>query len=416
MAYGEGTITQVKGKDGKPVRNCWRVTVPLGTDGQGKRLRKTKVVHGSKADARKVRDALLRDAAQGIDVIAADRLTFRELADMWLANETRSYGKQGAEAIAARAGYFCRHAGEWKVKQVTTQDCCDLMEWLVQSKVAEGRSFGENTQRQYLTVLRGIFKHGVEEGFIYRNPAAQVKAPKVPEPDRRSLSEADAAALLVELERYGDDALSKVAAEGVCTALSTASKVMAARLILSTGLRRGEALGMKWGCIDFEGGAVRVEQSLSPDKEMHTPKTKAGARTVSVDAATMDALREWRAVQTAALAQIGVIVGESSPAFPSATGQWQVVENFSSWWRRWRKSHGYPTLKIHELRHTQATHLLGNGVDVKTVQERLGHSDASVTLNTYSHALPENDRKAADLIGELFSRPAPRKVVGFKSA
>ena len=415
MAYGEGTITQVK-KDGKPVRNCWRVTVPLGTDGRGKRLRKTKVVHGSKADARKVRDDLLRDAAHGVDVIAADRLTFRELADMWLAKIRRGYEKGGADALASRAAYFCKRAGEWKVKQVTTQDCCELMEWLVQSKTAEGRSFGENTQSQYLFVLRSIFKCGVDEGLIYRNPASNVKPPRVPDPDRRSLSEADAAALRVELERYGDDAVSAVAEKGTCTELSTASKAMAALLILSTGLRRGEALGMTWGCVDFERGTVRVEQSLAKDGTIHTPKTKAGVRTVSVDATTMVALREWRAVQAAALAKAGMIVGENSPAFPSASGQWFLVENFSSWWRSWRESHGFSGVKIHELRHTQATHLLANGVDVKTVQERLGHSDASVTLNTYAHALPENDRKAADLIGELLSRPAHRNVVGFKTA
>ena len=415
MAYGEGTITQVK-KDGKPVRNCWRVTVPLGSDGKGKRLRKTKVVHGSKADARKVRDALLRDAAKGVDVIAADRLTFRELADMWLAKIRSGYEKGGANAISRRADYFCQRAGGWKVKQVTTQDCCELMEWLVQSKTAEGRSFGENTQRQYLTVLRSIFKHGVDEGFIYRNPASNVKPPRVPEPDRRSLSDADAAALRCELERYGNEALAKVPECGLCLAFSTASKVMAARLILSTGLRRGEALGMTWGCVDFEIGAVRVEQSLALGQEMHAPKTKAGIRTVAVDATTMEALREWRAVQAAALAQAGVIVGENSPAFPSASGKWFRVEGFSKWWSRWRETHGFSGVKIHELRHTQATHLLANGVDVKTVQERLGHANASVTLNTYAHALPENDRKAADLIGELFNRPSQRKVVGFKTA
>ena len=181
MAYGEGTITQVK-KDGKPVRNCWRVTVPLGTDGRGKRLRKTKVVHGSKADARKVRDDLLRDAAHGVDVIAADRLTFRELTDMWLANTTRRYVKHGASLATSRANYLCRYAGAWNVKKVTAQDCCELMEWLVRSKAAEGRPVGENTQRQYLTLLRSIFKRGVDEGFIYRNPATNVKPPRVPEP------------------------------------------------------------------------------------------------------------------------------------------------------------------------------------------------------------------------------------------
>ena len=61
-------------------------------------------------------------------------------------------------------------------------------------------------------------------------------------------------------------------------------------------------------------------------------------------------------------------------------------------------------MKYHELRHTQATQLLANGVDVKTVQSRLGHSDASLTLNQYAHAIPDNDEKAAQLVGELFAR------------
>lgn len=173
---------------------------------------------------------------------------------------------------------------------------------------------------------------------------------------------------------------------------------------------------MTWGCVDFDGGTVRVEKSLALGQEMHAPKTKAGIRTVAVDATTMEALREWRAVHAAALAKAGVIVGENSPAFPSACGKWLTVGNFSSWWRRWRETHGFSGVKIHELRHTQATHLLANGVDVKTVQERLGHADASITLNTYAHALPEKDRKAADLIGDLLNRPAQRKVVSIKSA
>ena len=118
MAYGEGTITQVK-KDGKPVRNCWRVTVPLGSDGKGKRRRKTKVVHGSKAEARKVRDEMIRDNQHGMDVIAADRLTFQQLVDMWLPVASRSTGRSGANALASKSAYFCRYAGAWKVKQVT---------------------------------------------------------------------------------------------------------------------------------------------------------------------------------------------------------------------------------------------------------------------------------------------------------
>ncbi|MEG0015188.1 MAG: tyrosine-type recombinase/integrase [Gordonibacter sp.] len=85
--------------------------------------------------------------------------------------------------------------------------------------------------------------------------------------------------------------------------------------------------------------------------------------------------------------------------------------------RLWRTERGFEGLKFHELRHTQATHLLASGVDVKTVQERLGHASAMMTLDQNSHAIPENDRKAADLIGELFlMRSKATPIVEVKTA
>ena len=73
---------------------------------------------------------------------------------------------------------------------------------------------------------------------------------------------------------------------------------------------------------------------------------------------------------------------------------------------------------FHELRHTQATNLLANGVDVKTVQTRMGHANASITLNWYSHAVPENDRKAADMLGELYAQKVDDKprIIDLKTA
>lgn len=416
MAYGDGSIAQVKGKDGKPIRNCWRVTVPLGTDGQGKRRRKSKIVHGSKADARKVLAELSRDADQGLDVLTADRLTFQQLVDMWLPVKTRDMVKMSKQAVAARAEYLCRLAGSWKVKQITTQDCYALMDWLVESKAAEGTPIVGSTQANYLQTLRSIFKFAIDNGYIYRNPASNVKPPKVEETDRRSLSEGEASELLRALSGEYREALESLRNTGSSRNLVQASRLLVMRLVLATGMRRGEACGLPWRCVDFEAGTVRVEQSLSQDTTLHTPKTKAGVRTIAVDADTMAALLEWRGVQAEALSSIGIAPSGDSPVFTNSKGRWMLVNNVNSWWQEWRERRGFGDVKIHELRHTQATHLLGNNVDVKTVQERLGHSDASVTLNTYAHALPENDRKAADLIGDLFSRPAPRKVVGFKTA
>ncbi|MEF9877688.1 MAG: tyrosine-type recombinase/integrase, partial [Gordonibacter sp.] len=87
------------------------------------------------------------------------------------------------------------------------------------------------------------------------------------------------------------------------------------------------------------------------------------------------------------------------------------------WWRQFRTRFGFDNLKFHELRHTQATQLLANGVDVKAVQTRLGHSNASLTLNWYAHAIPENDEKAAQLVGELFARkPEKPRIIEVRTA
>lgn len=88
----------------------------------------------------------------------------------------------------------------------------------------------------------------------------------------------------------------------------------------------------------------------------------------------------WKERQAAELAKIGVEQTGKTPACCSDTGSWYRIDTFDNWWQAWRKEHGFDGLKFHELRHTQATQLLTNGVDVKTVQTRLGHANASITL------------------------------------
>lgn len=93
----------------------------------------------------------------------------------------------------------------------------------------------------------------------------------------------------------------------------------------------------------------------------------------------------------------------STPDCCSDKGEFVNPTNFSRWWRGFAEKSGFPHLKFHELRHAQASQLIANGVDIKTVQGRLGHASATLTMNQHAHALPENDRKAAELIGTLFS-------------
>ena len=183
--------------------------------------------------------------------------------------------------------------------------------------------------------------------------------------------------------------------------------ITAVRLGLATGMRRGEVFAVTWENVDLDRRTIRVCQSITYQRKVKTPKTQAGIRTLAIDATTASHLATWKERQAAELAKIGVEQTGKTPVCCSDTGGWYRIDNFEHWWGVWRKEHGFEGLKFHELRHTQATQLLANGVDVKTVQTRLGHANASITLGWYAHAIPEKDHEAADLLGNLLASNAP---------
>lgn len=139
-------------------------------------------------------------------------------------------------------------------------------------------------------------------------------------------------------------------------------------LTLPSGIRSGEVFAVTWENVDLDRRTIRVCQSITYQRKVKTPKTQAGIRTLAIDATTGSHLAMWKARQATELARIGVKQAEKTPVCCSDTGGWYRIDNFERRWGVWRKEHGFEGLKFHELRHTQATQLLANGVDVKTVQ------------------------------------------------
>ena len=128
-------------------------------------------------------------------------------------------------------------------------------------------------------------------------------------------------------------------------------------------------------------------------------------------------LKMWKDVQKSELIKLGIKQNDETPVCCNEKGGFMNLSNFERWWREFRTNAGFEGLRFHELRHTQATQLLANGVDLKTAQDRMGHANGAITLNWYAHAVPENDEKAAQLVGEIF-KPTPNKarVVDLKTA
>ena len=437
----------VIGKDGKPKKAqqrdkqgklVWLVCVSLGTetytDKSGhirKRQRKVqKRVHGTLEDARSVAKQLTEDYAD-IDYQSAG-MTFADACASWAtsmrnANTCSAAKLKDYETMMAQVSDKLGNAALTEIKKLDVESAL--------AAVNAERKHSQRRQRERFQTVKRIFEYCIDNGWLVRNPCRGIDTPRVTEEvDRRSLTSKECARLRACLDRdelaaYENfDAKEQRQAEWGNTftrsklvGLSHISGLVAVRLMLATGMRRGETLGLTWEHVDFENQQITVMQSLNAQMVLKSPKTKKSVRTIAVDADTMAHLRKWKDFQKRALHLVMVEDAngkkrpvEQTPKTPvccNCKGQLMQPRNFARWWgdteqKGYRDTIGFPDLVPHELRHTQATMLLGNNVDVKTVQTRLGHASSSLTLDIYGHALPANDRAAADIMAHINGAPA----------
>lgn len=183
---------------------------------------------------------------------------------------------------------------------------------------------------------------------------------------------------------------------------------MLTHLYLVTGCRRGEILGLRWKDVDFDSNQIHVCRNIlyTPQKGIYesSPKTDKSIRWVSLPKETMNLLRKYRAWQAERRLQLADYYQDNDYVFSQDTGHPLHPDSVTDWMNKFSKRHNLPHLNPHKLRHSQASLLIYSGVDAVTVAKRLGHSQTSTTLNTYSHAFEEADRRSADVIAEIILR------------
>lgn len=176
------------------------------------------------------------------------------------------------------------------------------------------------------------------------------------------------------------------------------------RLMATTGLRRGEALGLRWQDVDMEAGTISVRQALVPvDGKViiSDPKTAKGRRSLALDPVTLAALQAHAARQADEQSQWGEAWCDSGYVFCCEDGAPLDPHRTSKEFQRLIAGAALPRIPLHGLRHTYATLALSSGVNPKIVSARLGHSTVALTLDIYSHVLPQQDQEAADRIAAL---------------
>jgi integrase len=160
------------------------------------------------------------------------------------------------------------------------------------------------------------------------------------------------------------------------------------RIHLLTGFRQGEVLGLTWECIDFTNGALRLSQQLQRQKGnglvLKELKADAKKRTIHLDKVTMNALRDWK-IQQMQMRLASLEWGETNFIFVNSLGKPIEPRKSAEKWARLLKQVGLPHLKLHGARHSFATILLQQEVDIKVISHYLGHTDISTTQNIYQH-------------------------------
>jgi integrase len=318
----------------------WRVSVSLGSDAFGKRIRKEWQVRSEASAKRKLREVQAR--LRGGLPAEESRITVSAYAHEWLV---------GVKPTVKPSTYsFYRTLSEIHLEEIAHLPLAHLspqdIRRLIAKRLDEG--YATRTVRGILDVLRMILKQAVNDGILTRNVAELVTPPK--------LEQAEPIHFTVEqarrfLEVAKDDELGSLY-----------------RVALGTGLRRGELLGLEWRDVDFASGTVRVRRS----------KTAAGVR----------------AIPLSGLAASGLHHADRKPGPIWPYRPEYVTRHFQELCER----AGVPYIKFHGLRHSAASLMLDEGIDPLTIQAILGHSRVSMTSH-YARAGDERRREAVERLG-----------------
>lgn len=241
--------------------------------------------------------------------------------------------------------------------------------------------------RHYHQLISSILSTAVQWQVIFSNPCDRIKPPKAPHKEAMFLDDKQAAHLLELLAELPKEQLD------FRTAVT---------MLLFTGMRRSELLGLNWSDVDLNTGVISVNHTSKylPKVGMieDDTKTTSSRRSFKAPAELLPLLREYQEWQENRKEMVGDQWHDSDRIFTSWNGTPMRPDTLTNRFRRWIRTTDLPNVHPHSLRHTNATLLIANGTNIQTVSKRLGHSTSSTTSNIYAHAIQSADAAAAEAV------------------
>ena len=283
--------------------------------------------------------------------------------------------------------------GHIKLRELRADHLNDLYTLLGQDgQNKRGGKLSAKTILEHHRLISTVLEQAVKEGLVPFNVASRATLPKAEHKEVNYFQPEQVAAIRDALEREPMKWKTLV------------------HLLLITGARRGEVLGLKWDKVDFEGNRIYICNSVlySPDVGIYesTPKTERSRRYITLPPETMQLLRQYRAWQAEERLRLGEYYQNQDFVFSQDNGKPMHPDSVTDYLKKFSKRHGLPHINAHAFRHTMASMLYFNGVDSVSISKRLGHAQVSTTANIYAHVMEEADQRNADILSSIFLKKA----------
>lgn len=382
-------------------KNSYRLTVSEGFDLDGKPMIHRKTVHGTKKDAEVELAKFVTEVQNGL-VIDGKSLKFSEFTEIW----KRDYGSK--ELAPSTYKRYCRmletrllpYFGHFYINKIKPTDIMkfyDLLEkdtQLVRKKGNNGsktkKPLSGKTILEHHRLLRAMLHKAVYWQLIVANPAERVQPPKARKPKRRSYDDEQTKILLENLELLSSE--------------DTKYKV-AIILTVFTGVRLGELMGLEWQDVDFKNGIISINRSSQYLADMgvftKVPKTESSIREIAIPEFIISLLKEYKLWYEEQKSICGELWTDSDRLFVQADGKPMHPSTISKWFVKYVGQIGLPVINFHGLRHTNASLLVAQNIDIAVISARLGHAQISTTLDFYVHPLLSHNRKAGYALENL---------------
>ena len=382
-------------------KNSYRLTVSEGFDLNGNPMIHRKTVHGTKRDAEVELAKFVTEVQNGL-VVDGKSLKFSEFTEIW----KRDYGSK--ELAPSTYKRYCRmletrllpYFGHFYINKIRPTDIMkfyDLLEkdtQLIRKKCNNGtktkKPLSGKTILEHHRLLRAMLHKAVYWQLIVANPAERVQPPKSRKPKRKSYDDEQTKILLENLE--------------LLSSKDTKYKV-AIILTVFTGVRLGELMGLEWTDVDFKNGILSINRSSQYLSDMgvftKVPKTESSIREIAIPEFIISLLEEYKLWYEEQKSIYGELWTNSDRLFVQADGKPMHPSTISKWFVKYVGQIGLPVINFHVLRHTNASLLVAQNIDIAVISARLGHAQISTTLDFYVHPLLSHNRKAGYALENL---------------